>query len=47
MIDPTIEDTYRKTIVVDGLTCSCEILDTAGTEQVRPPPFSSPLAQTD
>ncbi|KAM0749906.1 putative ras-related protein RSR1, partial [Meredithblackwellia eburnea MCA 4105] len=31
--DPTIEDSYRKTTVVDGLTCSCEILDTAGTEQ--------------
>ncbi|SCZ98324.1 BZ3500_MvSof-1268-A1-R1_Chr3-2g06296 [Microbotryum saponariae] len=31
--DPTIEDSYRKTMVVDGITCHCDIMDTAGTEQ--------------
>lgn len=33
--DPTIEDSYRKIISVDGITCTLEIMDTAGTEQVR------------
>ncbi|PWN19920.1 putative RSR1-GTP-binding protein [Microstroma glucosiphilum] len=31
--DPTIEETYRKTMEVDGLKSVIEIMDTAGTEQ--------------
>ncbi|VDD83922.1 unnamed protein product [Mesocestoides corti] len=31
--DPTIEDFYRKEIIVGGVPCMLEILDTAGTEQ--------------
>ncbi len=28
--DPTIEDSYRKQVVIDGETCLLDILDTAG-----------------
>lgn len=31
--DPTIEDSYRKDIVVDGESCMLDILDTAGQEE--------------
>eukprot|EP01115_Flamella_aegyptia_P001911 TRINITY_DN131_c0_g1_i1.p1 TRINITY_DN131_c0_g1~~TRINITY_DN131_c0_g1_i1.p1 ORF type:complete len:209 (-),score=61.90 TRINITY_DN131_c0_g1_i1:87-674(-) len=31
--DPTIEDSYRKQVVIDGDTCLLEILDTAGQEE--------------
>ncbi|KAJ3434731.1 ras gtpase-related [Anaeramoeba flamelloides] len=31
--DPTIEETYRKQIVVDEQTCLLDILDTAGQEE--------------
>ena len=34
--DPTIEDSYRKIVTVDGVTVTCSIMDTAGTEQVSP-----------
>ena len=30
--DPTIEDSYRKQVVIDGETCMLEILDTGGQE---------------
>jgi len=30
--DPTIEDAYRKRVVIDAETCSLDILDTAGQE---------------
>lgn len=33
--DPTIEDSYRKQVVVDGETCLLDILDTAGQEEYR------------
>ena len=33
--DPTIEDSYRKQVVIDGETCLLDILDTAGQE-VKP-----------
>ncbi|KAK2867504.1 hypothetical protein Q8A67_025621 [Cirrhinus molitorella] len=31
--DPTIEDSYRKQVVIDGETCLLDILDTAGQEE--------------
>lgn len=31
--DPTIEETYRKTMKVDDELCMLEVLDTAGAEQ--------------
>jgi len=31
--DPTIENSYQKTIVVDGETCHVDLLDTAGQEE--------------
>jgi len=31
--DPTIEDSYRKQVVIDGQSCLLEILDTAGQEE--------------
>ncbi|KAG5518486.1 hypothetical protein PMAC_002882 [Pneumocystis sp. 'macacae'] len=31
--DPTIEDSYRKQVIVDGRSCILEILDTAGQEE--------------
>ncbi|MCJ1245334.1 hypothetical protein MMC30_002538 [Trapelia coarctata] len=31
--DPTIEDSYRKQVVVDGQNCMLEVLDTAGQEE--------------
>ncbi|KTW30060.1 uncharacterized protein T551_02004 [Pneumocystis jirovecii RU7] len=31
--DPTIEDSYRKQVMVDGHSCILEILDTAGQEE--------------
>ncbi|EKE39725.1 hypothetical protein ENUP19_0010G0042 [Entamoeba nuttalli] len=33
--DPTIEETFSKTIEIDGTTVQLEIYDTAGTEQFR------------
>ena len=31
--DPTIEDSYRKQVVIDGHSCMLEVLDTAGQEE--------------
>lgn len=31
--DPTIEDSYRKQVVIDGNSCMLEVLDTAGQEE--------------
>ncbi|KAF8854404.1 putative small G-protein Ras2, partial [Acephala macrosclerotiorum] len=34
--DPTIEDSYRKVLIVDNQPCILEILDTAGQEEFTP-----------
>src|SRR5256884_5335455 len=31
--DPTIEDSYRKQVVIDHQSCMLEVLDTAGQEE--------------
>ncbi|KAF2173976.1 hypothetical protein M409DRAFT_35279 [Zasmidium cellare ATCC 36951] len=31
--DPTIEDSYRKQVQIDGMSCMLEVLDTAGQEE--------------
>lgn len=31
--DPTIEDSYRKQVLIDGTSCMLEVLDTAGQEE--------------
>merc|ERR1711862_413080 len=31
--DPTIEDSYRKLVAVDGVACLLDIMDTAGQEE--------------
>ena len=31
--DPTIEDSYRKQVCIDGETCMLDILDTAGQDE--------------
>ncbi|KAF5869556.1 putative ras-2 protein [Botrytis fragariae] len=31
--DPTIEDSYRKQVAIDGQSCMLEVLDTAGQEE--------------
>jgi len=31
--NPTIEESYRKQVTIDGLTCMLDILDTAGQEE--------------
>lgn len=33
--DPTIEDSYRKQVVIDDQSCMLEVLDTAGQEEYR------------
>jgi len=43
--DPTIEDSYRKQVEVDGQQCMLEILDTAGT--VRFPLCSHQVVYTE
>jgi GTPase KRas protein len=34
--DPTIEDAYRKQLVVDNKMCFVEVIDTAGQGQLHP-----------
>lgn len=41
--DPTIEDSYRKQVEVDGQQCMLEILDTAGTVRYLRFPREIPL----
>jgi len=31
--DPTIEDSYRKTVAIDGIPATLDILDTAGQDE--------------
>jgi GTPase KRas protein len=33
--DPTVEDSYRKYVVLDGESCMLDILDTAGQEEYK------------
>lgn len=39
--DPTIEDAYRKQLVVDNQMCFVEIIDTAGQGRYPAPDISS------
>jgi len=39
--DPTIEDSYQKQCVVDGVDCMLDITDTAGQEEYRCAPCSN------
>jgi len=33
--DPTVEDSYRKVMVVDGESCTLDIMDTAGQDEYK------------
>lgn len=41
--DPTIEDSYRKQVVIDGETCLLDILDTAGKLIIKVFRLNSPF----